>query len=317
MSTTCEESGAAEGVISELSALDIKNLGQVSKILGINITLDENSCMNLSQLNQINGLYEKLKLENSKPLYLPRSPSTDEAEGDQELLKDQSLNFINIKNYQSMVGSLLWITRCTRPDIAYAVHCLTCKTHAPRKCDWESAKKVIRYLHTTKELKLKFPRTKSSTFNISAYSDADWGSSADRKSLSGCLVRVNNCPIYWYTKKQNSVSTSTMEAEFTAASLLIKDVIWLRSIFTEAKLPYNNPTIIHVDNQAAIAQLEDESSPCKAKHMDIKLKFIKQHVKDGEIKPNYVETENQLADIFTKALPKPSFNTLKEKIGLQ
>ena len=108
-----------------------------------------------------------------------------------------------------------------------------------------------------------------------------------------------------------------MEAEFTASSQCIKEVLWIKNLLEELGLKINKPITINMDNQAAIRQLEGEESSARAKHIDIKLKFNKYYVSNGIIKLEYVPTSDQKADIFTKALPKISFEKFRSELNLQ
>ena len=161
---------------------------------------------------------------------------------------------------------------------------------------------MLQYLHGTRTLKLHLNTvSECDGINVTAYSDADFASDKiDRKCLCGTIVRVNGALIGWNTKKQSTVALFTMEAEYAAATVAIQDLLWTKHALEECGLPVQTPMLLRVDNQAAITQLNDESSSCKAKHVDVKLKFAKDHITRGDIKPKFVDTANQVADISRK-----------------
>ena len=109
-----------------------------------------------------------------------------------------------INSFQSLIGSLLWVARCSRPDIAFAVHKATRQTHAPRVLDWKLAKRVARYLKGTATLKLEMAtkQTSRDALQFEAYSDADYAADkTDRKSLMGGLAYLKGKAVSWAAKK--------------------------------------------------------------------------------------------------------------------
>ena len=103
---------------------------------------------------------------------------------------------------------------------------------------------------------------------------------------------MNGAPIEWMLRRQTIVASSTMEAEFVAATTVIQNRLWIRNVIFECGLDVERPMLLHVDNQAAIQALKRESSSCKSKHLDLKVKFIRHHVVDGEVLPQFVATED-------------------------
>ncbi|CAI5714960.1 unnamed protein product [Peronospora effusa] len=164
------------------------------------------SIKDLSGVNKFLGL--RIKLDESKGYILDQQVTID------LLLKD-------LKSFQSMVGSLLWIARCTRPDICFAVHKTTRQTHKPTVKDWKTAERIMRYLKMSKDLKLHLSGDGSASkdMRIESWSDADFAvDKSDRKSVSGCVPTMDGSVVFCSCKKQSGVSLSTMEAEFIAAS---------------------------------------------------------------------------------------------------
>jgi ribonuclease HI len=150
---------------------------------------------------------------------------------------------------------------------------------------------------------------------ITAYCDADWaGDKDDRKSTSGYCIFINNNLINWCSKKQSVVALSSAEAEYMAISEAIKELIWIRMIMKELMITVETPSILYVDNQSAIRISENDGEHERTKHIDVRHYFIKDTINQGEIKLKWISTNDQLADIFTKALSSKTFIKLRDKM---
>jgi hypothetical protein len=302
------------------SKMDIKDLGQASKFLGMRVIQDEYG-ISFDQETMIDDVLKKHGLENANATRLPISLNYDEVD-DGELLPPRSTTEqpVSVQVYQSIVGSLLWIARCTRPDIMFAVHAVTRKTHAPSEKDLKIAKQIMRYLKGTKDLKLHMESYKCEGQNqitLSGYSDADWGDNkSTRKSVSGGIVCLNGNPVSWSCKKQSCVALSTQEAEYIAGAELCKELLGLQQVFQELNMRIKSPTFLWMDNMQGIKQIEQETSSTKLKHVDMKYKFLCERAKKGDVVPKYVKSEDQVADIFTKPMSQVKMMKLRRLCGL-
>ena len=261
-----------------LSTLAIKDLGEVRNFLGMRDTRD-GSIYALDQEESIKDLLREHGLEAANPTRAPISADCYDAdEDDMKMLKAlSSSGEPTVKSFQSLVGSLLWIARCTRPDVVFAVHKATRKTHAPRVKDWKLAKRIARYLKGTTTLKMNMTpvHDASSPITLEAYSDADCAAEKnDRKSLTGSVVLVNGMAISWASRKQGGVTLSTIDAEFVAASKTERELLGIREMLGEVGMEPELPMTLHVDNQAAIRHLNGEETSMKAKHTDVRVKFV-------------------------------------------
>ena len=150
------------------------------------------------------------------------------------------------------------------------------------------------------------------------YSDADFAADkGDRKSVTGGLITIDGMPVSWMCKKQGGVSFSTMEAEFTAASIMARELLGIRELLQELDLRFEEPIPLRVDDQAALKQLDGERASAKAKHIDVRIKFVGDFTKRGIIKPEYRETSSMPADILTKALAAPKLVEMRQVIDLK
>ena len=211
----------------------------------------------------------------------------------------------------------MYLAVATRPDIAYSINKLAQYTSAPRPKHWTAIKRVFRYLKGTKYLELVYggsPELLDNNLNF--YCDADWASDKDRKSISGYVVTLAGGAVAWSSKKQTTVAPSTPEAEYIAAAHVAKQVLWHRSLLNEAKFPLSTPSIIFSDNQSAISIAHHPEFHARTKHIDIATHFLRDHVQKGTIDLHYINTDFNIADIFTKPLRKPSHENFTHELGV-
>ncbi|KAL0364919.1 UNVERIFIED_CONTAM: Retrovirus-related Pol polyprotein from transposon TNT 1-94 [Sesamum angustifolium] len=149
------------------------------------------------------------------------------------------------------------------------------------------------------------------------YTDSDWaGSVDDMKSTSGYTFSLGSGIFTWAFKKQATVAQSSAEAEYIAAAATSNQCIWLRRILEDIGEKQEEPTTIYCDNKSAIAITKNPVQHSRTKHIDIKYHSLRETTTRGEIELKYCSTEEQLADIFTKALPRNKFEELRMKIGV-
>ena len=301
-----------DALFDDLKVLNVKDLGVVNKFLGMRVAFETANGYSLDQEALITKLVESFDMSKAKPVSTPISDLTTMDYGDEELLSEAE-----ITRFRSMAGGLLWIARCTRPDIAFAVHRMTRHTHAPRNHDWKLGKRILRYLTGTSSWKLHMKKDPDTKLNFLTYSDADFAAdTSDRKSISAAIVYLNGLIVTWMVSKQDNVSLSTMESEFVAAARAIQETLGCLELAREINCELDLPIRLCMDNQAAIAQIESEASSNKSKHIDIKHKFVKDLFHKGIIKPIYVTTHEMKADLLTKAMPFPIFDKLRSIVGL-
>ena len=130
--------------------------------------------------------------------------------------------------YMTVVGALLWLASFTRPDLTHAAAVLARFVSNPAHVHFLAMQRVLTYLHATRELGLMFHPQSSAALVV--YSDADWST---RFSTAGGIVYFYGCPIHWHTRLQRSVSHSTAEAEYVAASMAAREVIFIRELLLD------------------------------------------------------------------------------------
>ena len=319
---------AAKGVdefFALLASLSVKNLGLASKFLGMSVAYDDKTGYRLYQTQMIKEMLEKHGLTDANPVLTPLVDGDDDGTGGaQELLlaMSEAPAGPTVKNFQSLVGSWLWLARCTRPDVAYAVLRVTRRAHQSIVGDYKTAKRVARYLKETVELGLRMcddgwhtaGANAARTVTLESYSDADYaGTKGDRKSVSGCAVLLSGMVVAWVCQKQAAVFLFTMESEFVAAAVAGRELLGFKTLLEELGLEDQAPMTMWMGNRAAIKQVEGEDSSGRAKHIDIKVNFIK--AKRGVIKPEYIKTDDMIADLFTKEFAVSRLRPLRGMTG--
>jgi hypothetical protein len=217
--------------------------------------------------------------------------------------------------YLELVGTLLYAAISIRLDVAHVVHQLTKHTKNPHRVHWEAAKRVLRYLKGTSKFGLYFKGTTSTTMKITAFVDADFANDkSDRKSVTGWIVKLNGDIVNWSSKKQSNVADSTCASELCATESCVKEIMWLQHLLREIGLHVEPQSIVHCDNQASLALSENGVVSERTKHIDIKYHFITEQLNLDVIKLLWIKSEDQQADILTKALGKNQFIKFRDML---
>jgi hypothetical protein len=216
--------------------------------------------------------------------------------------------------YRHLVGSLVYLA-VTRPDISYPVHILSQFISAPTTVHYSHLLRVLCYLRGTITRCLFFPR--SSSFQLQCYSDATWASDpTDRRSLSAYCVFLGGSLIAWKMKKQTSVSRSSVEAEFQAMALLTAEVTWLRWLLADFGVCVTTPTPVLSDSTGAISIARDPIKHELTKHIGVDAFYTRAQVQAQVITLQYVPSELQLVDLFTKAQTRAQHDFLRSKLSV-
>jgi len=232
-------------------------------------------------------------------------------EANKKLRREEGSLLANPQPYRALVGSLLYLT-ITRPDISFSVGLVSRFMQSPRKPHLEVAKKILKYVNSTLDMGLFFD--KKVTSSLVGFTNADFGGDLDdRRSTSGYVFLSGGTSISWCSKKQNSFSLSTTEAEYKAVA---QECIWLQKLANNLHLPITKPTALFGDNQSALKLTNNPVFHAITKHIEIEHHFIREKVLDNIIDALEVRSEKNIADIFTKSLSKTSFEFLCAKLRL-
>ncbi|CAM8988652.1 unnamed protein product [Rhodiola kirilowii] len=269
----------------------MNDLGHLHYFLGIEVSSTSEGFF-ISQEKYIRDLLDRACLTNQRTADTPMELNVHLRPTDGEPLEDPT-------RYRHLVGSLVYLG-VTRPDISYPVHILSQFVSAPTQLHYSHLLRVLRYLRGTVTRRLFFPR--SSPLHLQAYSDATWASDlSDRRSLSSYCVFLGGSLIAWKTKKQTAVSRSSVEAELRAMALLTAEVTWLRWLLEDFGVSVSTPTPFLSDSTGAISIARDPVKHELTKHIGVDASYVRSQVQDQVIALQYVPSELQLADFFTKA----------------
>lgn len=274
----------------------VKDLGALKTCLGMNVCRDRSkSTLTLNQKSYIEKLLLRFGMEKCKPVTTPMmlNCKLDRPKGN---CLDE-----NKYPYRELIGSLMYLAVCTRPDIAFVCSQLSQFCCGFEMSHWLAAKRVLRYLAGTLDYGLCFYKTHH--LDITAYTDADWGNDiVDRKSYTGFVVKLGNCTINWEARKQKCVALSSTEAEYLAISDVCKDLCFVQNFLNEiiSRVP---KITLYNDNQSAQKLLESkEYSHKRTKHIDLRYHYIKDLIQSGFATVKYLSTQEMIADVLTKPL---------------
>ena len=285
--------------------LDVKDMGELKTFLGITFTRRKNGAW-LSQSDYVEKILGRFGMKSCK------SVSTPIISGNNMLTKHRESPVISPLRYQEIIGCLLFLSTRTRPDISLAVGILCRFASAPNAEHWVQLKRVLRYLSGTIDYGLWFDESEG---DLVSYCDADWaGSSGDRKSTSGVLIKLGNSPICWKTMKQNCEALSTTEAEYISMSEAAKELVWMRKLLSELGCEQKDATMLYVDNLAAISW--GTEGVRNAKHVSIRVNFVKEQCDLKNINLLYCQSSEMPADVLTKPLSANVFENHRDSLSV-
>ena len=293
----------------------LTDLGPVHWLLGIKVTRDRAAhTISLSQSAFIDTILSRFSMTDAKPYASPMVPGAYYSKGDAPSSPDEAARMQRTP-YRQAIGSLMYLAIATRPDIAFAVSILSRFLNDPGDTHWEAVKRIYRYLKATKDMQLTYG---SERHDLEGYTDADGGSQEDRHAIAGYAFLIDGGAISWGAKRQELVTLSTAEAEYVAATHAAKEALWLHKLFGDI-LPHllHPATTLHCDNQSAIKLATTDNYHARTKHLDMRYHFIRDLNNKSVIKLCYCPTEDMLADMLTKALPKWKVAAQSAALGLR
>ena len=269
----------------------MSDLGPLSFFLGIEVLRSAKGYY-LSQSKYIQDLIARSGITDNRTAATPMDLHLQLRPNDGTPLADPS-------RYRHIVGSLVYLT-VTRPDIAHAVHILSQFVGAPTSVHFGHLLRVLRYLRGTSSQCLFYAR--DSPLRLHAYSDSTWASDpTDRRSVTGYCIFLGSSPLVWKSKKQAAVSRSSTEAELRALATTTSEIVWLRWLLADFGISPDAPTPLLCDNTGAIQIANDPVKHELTKHIGVDASFTWSHCHQKTIALQYVPSELQVADFFTKA----------------
>lgn len=290
-----------------LSAFEARDMGEATCFLGMDIHRNRNNrTISLAQSRLITDLLKKHDMKECKTQSVPLNTAT-------KLTKTGEALDTDAHGYSQLIGSLMYLSVCTRPDISQAVGALARHMANPTTAHWRAAKGVLRYISGTANYALSFGEKE---LKLEAYCDADYAGDLDtRRSTTGYVFTLNGGAISWSSRLQPTVAVSTTEAEYMAAAYAIKEALWLRNLLNNLGMEIQTVNI-KADNQSAIKLLKNPVFSMRSKHIDIIYHFARERVFRKDVSFDYVSTNEMVADALTKPLPLNKLEFCRKKMGI-
>lgn len=275
------------------SKFKMKDLGNLSHFIRIDFT-QKVGTIKMNQSRYIDKILERFGVADCKARATPSEIKCDlTPEG----------NKTDQRRYREMLGSLIYIMTCTRPDISWIVSRLSQYMSDPREKHTTALKHVYRYLQGTKYYELCCNKC-DTKLELMGYSDADWANDTeDRKSTTGYCFSLSQggAIVSWKTKKQQTVALSTCEAEYVALAATVQEALYLTQLLKDMDHNFKQTVTVFEDNQGTIRLAKNPVNRQRSKQVDIKYHFIRSNVLQGKIILVYCPTESMVADVFTKS----------------
>jgi len=313
-----------------------KHLGKVNYFLGMAIDQFEDYSISVNQTKYISKMLDKFTAGHRSNSIKHHKPCSPESFAKLATAKDDmERERVSVLPYLEIIGSLLYVTTMTRPDVAYYVTTLCKFMHDPSLECYEAAISLLLYLgHTKEHVGLHydggttappgFGRLEPDAFQVQgyiesnygfvAYSDASWRSTANKYSSYGYVVYLFGGVISYASKYLKIVAISSAEAEYAAASQTCREVTYIRNVCADLGLILQGPLALGVDNTAAIAICENPGITARNKHFDDQVHYVRHEYDHNRVRLVYVPTDQQRADGFTKPLDPTTYLKWRENI---
>nr|CAN68502.1 hypothetical protein VITISV_015736 [Vitis vinifera] len=286
---------------------EMKDLGPLKYFLGIEVSRSSEGIF-LSQRKYALNLLQETGMSGCQPVNTPIGEGLKLCVELNQVSTDKG-------RYQRLVGRLMYLTH-TRPDIAYALSVVSQYMHNPREQHMNAVMRILRYLKNASGKGILFTKNVDHQ-SIEVYTDADWASAVDdRRSTSGYFTFVGGNLVTWKSKKQNVVARSSAEAEFRGMALGLCEALWLRLLLQDLGYLSRQPIQLLCDNKAACDIAHNLVQHDRTKHVEVDRFFIKEKLDDKIVELPKIRSENQLADILTKAVSSQVFSKFLDKLGM-
>jgi hypothetical protein len=291
------------------SNFDMTDLGEAKSFLGLTIVRNRHRrTLTINQSKYIEDVLKRFNMTDCNPTSTPLpagiilEKSTEEA------------NESYRTRYQQIIGSLMYAAIGSRPDISFAVMRLAQYSSNPSSQHMSCAFHVLKYLRGTQRKALCYHGHDED--QLYAYSDSDWAEDRDdRRSTTGFCFFLSGSLISWVSRKQDSISMSSCEAEYRAMSEAAKQAKWYQVFLSELGLDIGSPITLYCDNKGAKDLAEKPSVSRRSKHFEVHYHFIREAVSLNIVSITRVPSAENIADSFTKSLSRVIFSNLINQMG--
>ncbi|RVW24667.1 Retrovirus-related Pol polyprotein from transposon TNT 1-94 [Vitis vinifera] len=300
-----EERKALQNYLSR--EFEMKDLGPLKYFLGIEVSRSSEGIF-LSQRKYALDLLQETGMSGCQPVNTPIEEGLKLCVEPNQVSTDKG-------RYQRLVGRLMYLAH-TRPDLAYALSVVSQYMHNPGEQHMNAVMRILRYLKNAPGKGILFAKNVDHQ-SIEVYTDADWaGAVDDRRSTSGYFTFVGGNLVTWKSKKQNVVARSSAEAEFRGMALGLCEALWLRLLLQDLGYLSRQPIRLFCDNKAACDIAHNPVQHDRTKHVEVDRFFIKEKLDDKIVELPKIRSEDQLADILTKAVSSQVFSKFLDKLGM-
>ncbi|CAI7894029.1 unnamed protein product [Closterium sp. NIES-54] len=288
------------------------DLGELRSYLGLQITRDRaQRTITLTQSHMVQQVLQRFDFTYSSPQATPLSTRHSLS----ALPSDESVEPSG--PYPELVGCLMYLMTCTRPDLAYPLSILA-RYVAPgrhRPEHMAAVKRVLRYLCSTSGMGLVLGG-RSPVF-LTGHADASWVDDlATQRSSQGYTFSLGSGSISWRSTRSSSVLSSSCEAEIYAGAMAAQELHWLTYLLADLGEPPRSPPVLYVDNKAMLALCREHRLEHRTKHIALRYFLARELQQRGQLHLAYVASEANTADIFTKALPPGDHQRFCTMLGL-
>ncbi|XP_055824279.1 uncharacterized mitochondrial protein AtMg00810-like [Solanum dulcamara] len=279
----------------------------LSFFLGIAVTRNTHGVF-LSQTQYATKIIEHVGMSNCIPC--PTSVDTKS-----KLSATADTSYDDPTKYRSLAGALQYLT-FTRPDISYAMQQVCLHMHAPTNEHMRDLKRIIRYLQGTLTHSLHL--YKYSVNRLISYTNADWGGCPNTHYFtSGYCIFLGDNLVSWSSKRQPTLSRSSVEAEYRGVANVVSNSCWIRNLLLELHCPIQKTTLVYCDNVSAIYLSGNPVQHQCTKHIEMDIHLIREKVARGEVRVLHVPSRYQIADVFIKGLPCILFNDFRYSLSIR
>ena len=306
------KSGISGTIITLHEHLEIHDMGEIHWMLGIEIKRNrEAQTISLSQRSYIDSIVTRYGFEDAKPLSIPIVANSTLSRDDCPTTTTD-IGKMSGRPYREAVGSLMYASVGTRPDISFALNQVARFSDNPGLPHWEAVKRIFCYLKGTRDHRLVYGEKEHS---ISGYTDADGMANEDRHAISGFAFLIDGGAVSWSSKCQPIVTLSTAEAEYVAATHAAKEAVWLREFISEI-YSKQDPMTLYSNLQSAITLTHNEQFHMCTKHINIRFHYICYILEAGKVVIDYCPTDDMVTNTLMKALPSPKAKHFAVALGL-
>lgn len=303
---------AIDGFLEKLAKIfQITNEDADSTYLGMQIDTKQPGKVILHQAAYVRKILDRFEISNVTPARTP---------GDSNVKLNKSATEASAE-YRSLYlrkfGSLNYLPTMTRPDLSHALSLCGRYNANPDQSHMDAMDRIYAYLSNSQSLGITYENIE--TVELVGYVDSDYLGCVDtRRSTTGWVFMLANGPVSWSSRRQDTVSLSSTEAEYVAATEAVKEAVWLRRFINDLRLPgVQLPSVkLHIDNRSAIKLANNPENHRRTKHIDAKHHYIREVVESGEVVIEWIGTEHNTADMFTKPLSRFIFEKMRTRLNM-